>query len=64
MFKSAVRRGRSEGEELSPFGPATVPERLSGSSTKLVTVFNILLESWWMVQISLCVAELASEPNP
>jgi hypothetical protein len=31
---------------------------------KLAAVFNILLESWWMVQTSLCVAELASEPNP
>jgi hypothetical protein len=37
-------------------------EPLNEARTKPGTDFNIL-ESWWMVQTRLDVAELASEPN-
>jgi hypothetical protein len=38
-------------------------EPLSDARTKLAAVFNTLLESWWSVQTSPSLAELASEPD-
>ena len=62
MFKTAVQRGRSERKGEAYF--RVYGEPLGDARTKLAAIFNILLESWWMVQTSLCIAELASEPNP